>query len=62
MELEEQILELVANIRENSGNNVVSFNLFINYQEVKVNKEYQFAKELKIRGIAMRNINGNWIE
>jgi hypothetical protein len=60
--IENAIQELVKALREESDEQIVSFNLFVNCQEYDVETKRRTPVQLKDQGISMRNLRGNFIK
>jgi hypothetical protein len=52
---------LVSALREESPEQMVTFNLFMNCEEFEIKTSSRTPKELKSSGISMRNLRGNFI-
>ena len=55
------MIPLIQYLREYSSDDLVSINIFMNYCEVKITTIHKTADDLKLEGINMRNIKGEWI-
>jgi len=62
IELETKIEELIALLQTTAPDKTVSFSLFVNAIEHETNFCYRLPKELKLAGISMRNLAGNFIK
>jgi hypothetical protein len=61
-EIEKKIAELSAALTRHAPYEAVSFNLFVNCEEVEATIKTRTAAQLKKAGISMRNIAGNFIQ
>lgn len=59
--IEEAIKSLVQLLREESPENMVTFNLFVNCKEETVTTSERSAEGLAIDGITMRNLRRKFI-
>ncbi len=59
--MKSDVKELVDLIKENAPINCSSINIFINYEEFRVEYIVKNGKQLKANGISMKNISGYWI-
>lgn len=55
------IIPIMQYLREHSADDLVSVNIFINYKEFIITTKHKSADDLKLEGISMRNIKGEWI-
>lgn len=60
--IRQAITHLVKTLREESPLETVSFNLFVNCQEHKIEATERTPKELDNDGISMRNLRGDFIK
>ena len=56
------IIPLMTYLREHSDDTFVSVNIFINATEMEVTTKHRSLDDLKINGISMRNIKGEFIK
>ena len=48
-------------LKEECGEYVVACEIFLNYQEYQFTEQVRTPDSLDMKGISMRNINGEWI-
>lgn len=61
-EIEKKIAELSDALTRHAPHEAVSFQLFVNCEEVKATLKTRTGAQLKKAGISMRNIAGNFIQ
>ena len=60
--IDKAIEELKNAVIEESGCDVVAFDLFVSHSEIELKKRIKRADALKSEGISMRNLSGEWIK
>jgi len=61
-EIQKKINELHAALKEHASNEAVTFSLFINCEEVRVEIAQRTYEQLNSGGISMRNLRGEFIK
>jgi len=61
-QLEEIIADFVQNVRQLSSFEAVHFEVSIGTYSHQVNWQYRCAGDLKLEGVSMRNLKGEWIK
>lgn len=60
--IDKAIEELKNAVIEESGNDVVAFDLLVSHSEIELKKRIKRAAALKSEGCSMRNLAGEWIK
>ena len=60
--IQQKIDDLVTALRSHSTKTQITFNLFINSDEVEITERHRTIKDLNNAGVSMRNLKGEFIK